>query len=895
MSIASDSDALSDALRGARSQGDGPHALTRLEDALGLGERVAGRFLVRRKLGSGAHGSVYAAYDNVLEREVAITRLGGGREKMLHREAKALARLRHPSLVDVHELFVDGADQILVMELVRGEQLGAWLKRDARSRDEILGVFIQLVDGLAGLHDAGLVHLDFKPSNVIVSEDGVAKIVDLGLAAPVGSEPGRRGTPRYMAPEQSRGTVIDGRADQYALCIALRDALDRSGSVRVPRRVEAAIERGSAADRATRFASMAELRHALAPPSPKRGRWIAVGVLGTAAIAVGGFGLHRHHCETLASRSSAVWNSSTRARVTDALGVEAETNVAMLHELDEHARQWSTAVGDACRSRAPWERQPDANQTCHRMRLARLQAVVERLADPQTAASNARQTVRDLLVPAAACDDAVRGVDWFAHTDAAAIEPVLMLREQVERARVPCELRDVDTCSARLDEITADASEVATCMWSPHVRLLRGIAFWDSEDRRRAAYEDVREAAVAAEVCGLPRLELEAKIWLVWIAADGLGDYEAAQLWAEQAQATAARAMAGGGTAPKLHDTFGVDLTRDRLPCHERARLLGALAAVSKRSGDTELTVQRHRDLLAHTQACLGDAHPATARAHSRMARVLTMLGRSDEAQVHAQQAVEVLRVVNGTAHPSTAVAEQSLAQALAHDDPDRALSLLESAAQIHRRGGVATLKSYVGAVSDQGIVLSIAGRHPEARTKLLDALQVVEPLDPEHPVRAELLNNLAMVEIDLEEHGAALGHLDQALPLLQDTAPGNRVRLNVEVNRARALFGLGRHREAGEVACSFVEARRGMVTGFDLALINTAHLCAKTRLADGEADRAWLEPLVDALPPCDETPAPIACWELRLDYAQLLGASPERRDEARRLEAQARRHLAAP
>lgn len=240
-----------------------------------------------------------------------------------------------------------------------------------------------------------------------------------------------------------------------------------------------------------------------------------------------------------------------------------------------------------------------------------------------------------------------------------------------------------------------------------------------------------------------------------------------------------------------------------------------------------------------------------------------------------------------------TAAAEQSLAQSLAYDDPDRALRLLESAARTFRRGGVAALKSYVGAVSDQGAVLSIADRPAEARAILIDALRVVEPLGAEHPVRAEMLNNLAIVEIDLGEHESALERLDIARSLLEDTAPGNRTRLNVDANRARALFALGRIRDAGAIACPLLAAdHRGMATGFDLALINTAHLCAQTRLAEQATDASWLEPIVNALPPCDATPAPIACWELRLDYALLLAATPKRHDEALRLQDEARRHV---
>ncbi|HKD42693.1 MAG TPA: serine/threonine-protein kinase, partial [Myxococcaceae bacterium] len=218
------------------------------------------RFLVIEPLGEGGMGVVYAAYDPELDRKVAIKllhpRVGDSADlrARLLREAQAMARLSHPNVVSVYDVGTFKDDVFVAMEFVDGRTLRAWLKEKARSWREVLGVFRQAGQGLAAAHAAGLVHRDFKPTNVLVRKDEVVKVSDFGLAlthssasrdsraamdaASVGpssprsdstaptlqSSPGV-GTPGYTAPEQLRGEAIDARADQYAFCVALYEAL----------------------------------------------------------------------------------------------------------------------------------------------------------------------------------------------------------------------------------------------------------------------------------------------------------------------------------------------------------------------------------------------------------------------------------------------------------------------------------------------------------------------------------------------------------------------------------------------------------------------------------------------------------------------------------------------
>src|SRR5689334_6114391 len=152
-----------------------------------------GRYTVVRRLGEGGMGTVWSAYDETLDRRVAIKVLSGrnrseqSRGRML-REAKALARLNHPNVVQVFEVGELGDDLFVAMEFIRGESMQEWLAQP-RTFAELLGVFVQAGRGLEAVHHAKLVHRDFKPDNVVVGEDGRVRLIDFGIARIDGEEP----------------------------------------------------------------------------------------------------------------------------------------------------------------------------------------------------------------------------------------------------------------------------------------------------------------------------------------------------------------------------------------------------------------------------------------------------------------------------------------------------------------------------------------------------------------------------------------------------------------------------------------------------------------------------------------------------------------------------------
>ena len=207
-------------------------------DASGSGAaKHQSRYIIERTLGRGGMATVYLARDGELDRLVALKVLSphlaeeeSFRARFL-REARLTARLVHANVVQVYDVGEDERGPFIVMEYVEGETLAAELaRRRTFAPEEAVGLALQLCAGLEAAHAAGLVHRDIKPHNVLLRRDGVAKIVDFGIARAIDTtlhtEQGAiLGTAAYLAPEQARGEPVTAVADLYALGIVLYELL----------------------------------------------------------------------------------------------------------------------------------------------------------------------------------------------------------------------------------------------------------------------------------------------------------------------------------------------------------------------------------------------------------------------------------------------------------------------------------------------------------------------------------------------------------------------------------------------------------------------------------------------------------------------------------------------
>src|SRR5262245_32802455 len=195
-------------------------------------------YRVLEPIGAGGMGEVYRARDTRLGRDVAIKVLlaevagDPSRLKRFEKEARSASALNHPSIVTIFDVGTTDSVSWMAMELVQGRTLREILAEGARTIKRLLDMAIQITDGLAKAHEAGIVHRDLKPENVMVTKDGLVKILDFGLAklsqsdvddpvsAPTmtrGTEPGViMGTVGYMSPEQASAKAVDYRSDQFS-------------------------------------------------------------------------------------------------------------------------------------------------------------------------------------------------------------------------------------------------------------------------------------------------------------------------------------------------------------------------------------------------------------------------------------------------------------------------------------------------------------------------------------------------------------------------------------------------------------------------------------------------------------------------------------------------------
>ncbi|NVB36455.1 serine/threonine protein kinase [Pseudenhygromyxa sp. WMMC2535] len=274
-----------------------------------------GRYELIRCVGHGGMGAVFLGYDPELDRFVAVKMLEDELPEDhgdLRREARILAKLGHPNVIAVYDMGEHEGRPYLVMDFVQGLNAHRWLREESPSWRRILAVFIEVARGLSAAHDAGVVHNDLKPENVLVGFDGRVRVVDFGLAASAATK-GQCGTWTYMAPESLAGRPRDARSDQFSFCVMLYEALYaqrpfhaktapaqyvahcvgelQPGSTLyadLPKQVRALLVEGLAFDPEERHESMAALADALESflVEPKPPRQVLIHVLGSLVLLV---------------------------------------------------------------------------------------------------------------------------------------------------------------------------------------------------------------------------------------------------------------------------------------------------------------------------------------------------------------------------------------------------------------------------------------------------------------------------------------------------------------------------------------------------------------------------------------------------------------------------------
>lgn len=811
-------------------------------------------------------GTVYVASDPELDRKVALKVLHVGNEgaqERLQREARAMARLSHPNVVPVYEISAFDGGRFFTMELLEGGTLGHWAL--GRTWREVLRACIEAGRGLECAHEAGLIHRDFKPANVLCDVNGRARVTDFGLVAAVAHQdtsigdtaegPGEDrltqtgwavGTPAYMAPEQAE-IGANERSDQFAFCLTTWEVLSGAhpwggghertppprwpvNAPKVPGRVVDALLRGLSLDPKERWPSMGalleELSAAIAPRRAGLGTLVSLLAVGTVA-GISTFALTRSPstppCSDGDDNLVGVWDGERRVQLREAL---LATNVAHAEDtaaqvetlLDAYGEGWVQSHQAACLATVRGEQSSDLldlKMSCLRDRLGELGALVEVLSSADSSIASRAVAATRGLSRLQGCEDgaALSNTRWEPEPDQlAALE---RSQDHVNRALV---LRNAGQHAEGLAEARSAVREADSLQGSPvhrQARYMEGLLL-EADGEPEAALEILQAVALDAGRVGDDETAAKASTALVSVLGGRLARTEEAVTWALHADVAIDRARLGPRWKMRLQTVLGVGYNVARK--FEKASEAFEQALSFASDGDTD-------DKLDHAQALAELANLQQSRANY------------EEALVLHRQALELTREANGPDHPRVGALFDNIGNALS------ALGRLEEAESFHKR-----------------------------------ALEVLIAQGSDHPSYKAALANLGSTLF-------SAGKLEEAIVVLEQAVDGADESVNtgmVYVNLAAGLASLKRYEEAsryGEQGQRILEAKLGETHAFVAsALINlgiTHRHAGKLEAAETALRRAVAIAQSQEFPPADLARA-------RFALAQVVGRTKEGRLLAR-------------
>ena len=653
-----------------------------------------GRYFVEDLLGRGSMGTVYLARDSKLDRAVALKVVArrsdiGHLQRRLKREANALAGLQHENVVTVYDLAAtDQGELFIAMEYVHGTTLRAW--QENKGLQEILEAYLLAGQGLAAAHEAGWVHRDFKPDNVLVGVRTRAlrvKVGDFGLAGsqsrpargsepievvPTESQPGSTtgsktegrltsprgllGTAAYMAPEQLRRERADAQSDQHQFCVALWEAVtgtrpfpdeghasERFAPARpgtMPRALHRLLCRGLSFEPADRFPSLDELLRRLRRIRGwRRARpWVTTGaVVGTALVSAVVLRQPPDPCAHTGARMAELWTSATAQNTRATLaGSDAEYVDYVVSSLENAASAWTDQAMEICTTRvetATVDAALERRDICLQRWADRMELYVDKLRDLDPShISNAHALVAPLRMFDNAC------------TLPAA--PILAkVQIAIDRAEASELLGDGEAALRQAHEAVLLASELGvSCegqdsdgkmrsheLAAAWFRLGHVQAEWGSAEE---ALETLTEAYLNALSCGDLHRYADARIHAAARLAIDHGDLEAAVVALNEADATLSKAL---------------------LPYNDlhRQEYYKASGLVAQRRGDLKTAWEYYERGLA----LLGppEDHPVlAAKLIANIGVVHQVAGRHADAAKSYAQATTLVAVALGPNHPQT-------------------------------------------------------------------------------------------------------------------------------------------------------------------------------------------------------------------------------------------------
>ncbi|MCX4246041.1 serine/threonine-protein kinase [Paraliomyxa miuraensis] len=821
--------------------------------------RVLGRYEILGRLGCGAMGTVLEAFDPQLDRRVALKILHHEHDTphnaRLLREAKALAKLSHPNVVQVYEVGQVDGRTFVAMELVEGRTLDQWMQQEPRPKwRACVQVFIQVGMGLAAAHEQGMVHRDFKPSNAMIDGKGRARVLDFGLAReseesehdgatplPLGKAGAHQteleasltrtgailGTPAYMPPEQMLGREADARSDQFSFCVALYEAVYgrrpydarsmgslmhsvMSGRIALPKgtgvpgRLGQILLRGLATDPQQRWTSMEALLEALRRLiAPRRGRWLALGsTIGLATIGAGLF-----HRTELAQRQELARQAELAQRCSSARiqldGIWDDARRRQLEEvflgtgLSYASDTWERVANSLDEYADCWVNTHTEVCEATSLRQEQSAAVMDLRMGCLRQHRVALREVVDLLLQA---------------------DPTRVKQAVTLVASLPALARcdDVETLQAKLpppqDPRAAEKVE-ALRDGLAQVRALRSAGVYDD------ALANAESIVVAADDLGHAPLQAEAVLER-GLARQDLAQYDDAARDLEQAyllaielehfevEAAAVRELAFVVGHDQARHEAGLQWSktalaltrRPRADPREQATVLSAIGVMLLRNGELDDALAHQQQALAIFEAALGPEHPDIADLRHNMGNVLRQQGKLDEALSHLQRALAIREQTLGPGHPDIASPLTTIGAVLDEQGHKQdALLHLQRALAIREQALGASHPDVATSLNNIGIMYKQQGKLPEALESFERALTILEAsLGPTHPRLAYPLNNLGEVLRARGEQEHAVTYYQRALTVLEQSQGSDHPNVaSSMINLGNLLYEQKRYEEA--------------------------------------------------------------------------------------------------
>jgi tetratricopeptide (TPR) repeat protein/predicted Ser/Thr protein kinase len=666
---------------------------------------LIGRYEVLRKLGAGAIGVVYVCRDPRLDRDVAVKVLRDptADTARLRREAQAMARLSDPNVAAIYEVGMHDARVYVAMELVDGVTLREWQR--GRSPSDVLAAYAQAGRGLAAAHRVGIVHRDFKPDNAMIGRDARVRVLDFGLArgsaadedaptlppfdALAIDETGSGttlGTPAYMPPEQLRSANVDARADQFAFCVALYEALHGerpfggasvrdlthailAGHVRaakpdVPTRVRAVLVRGLASDPDRRFVDMDALLAALAGAQRPR-RYavpVAVGLAGLAAVLV----LQPSASDECAKGEAAIadlWNPSIARATRSELrrsGVPESIWGARIASIDTRAGEWREEARALCSG--PNGDNHEDNHEDTDDRRACLDDVRKVLAADLEAVRRDAASAPASALSIATCRElrARGGVPVTATAEHAAMAHAI--RDSISAAVDAGSAGDYPTARAEIEPAIARARAIDEPVLLSEALLISAATHHAVGDYPAAERQEI-EAYDLALAVGHDRLALRASAALIDTVGYALRRADDGERWARNGEAllghvapddpVIGRFLVNRGLMRIEHDALDearADLEHARRlvveadgpDAAEQQPILGNLAHIAMMRGELATAQDLMDRSVALVERHEGAQHPEMVSVLSNRSVVATTRGLYDEALIDLQHALAI-------------------------------------------------------------------------------------------------------------------------------------------------------------------------------------------------------------------------------------------------------------